>query len=183
MTLGLPLNLVLEVRLSHPKRGFPEVRQRLFLSKKRGESLDHVLMKLLAWLLLYDPALRIELSAEQHYKPDLVRLDERGEPLQWIDCGSTSLRKLDRIASRNRSTTIDIVKPTERELRLFKAAADHKVAHPERVRYFAFRDGFLAELGELVHSRHDLEATIGGDPETIGLTVDGTRLESPVVRL
>lgn len=182
--LDLKLQLVLEVQLHDPARGYPDVRERLFLTKKRGESLDHVLMKLLGWLLFYHPELKVEVSAEQHYKPDLVRFDERGAPLQWIDCGQTSLRKLDRIATRNRKTTIDIVKPTERELRLFKAAADARIERPERVRFFAFRDGFLDELAGLVQSRHALEAFVDAGPRSIELEIDGSaRLASPVIRL
>ena len=181
--LDLKLQLVLDVRLHHAARGVGDLRERVFLTKKRGESLDHVLMKLLSWLLFYHPELRIEVSADQHYKPDLVRLDERGAPLQWVDCGQTALRKLDRIASRNRKTTIDIVKPSARELRLFKDAADAKITRPERVRYFAFRDGFLDELAALIRSRHQIEATVEGDAASIALTVDGTLVSSPVVRL
>lgn len=181
--LGLKLQLVLDVRLHHAALGVSELRERVFLTKKRGESLDHVLMKLLSWLLFYHPGLRIEVSADQHYKPDLVRFDERGAPLQWVDCGQTALKKLDRIARRNRKTLIDIVKPTERELKLFKDAADSRIARPERVRYFAFRDGFLTELAGLVHGRHEVEATVVGDAEAIELAVDGVQLASPVVRL
>ncbi|MGC4123093.1 MAG: YaeQ family protein [Myxococcales bacterium] len=181
--LGLKLQLVLEVRLNHAALGVRDLRERVFLTKKRGESLDHVLMKFLSWLLFYHPELRIEVEADQHYKPDLVRFDERGAPLQWVDCGQTALKKLDRIASKNRKTLIDIVKPTERELRLFKDAADSKIARPERVRYFAFRDGFLNELAERVHGRHQVEATVVGDAEGLELVIDGVAISSPVVRL
>jgi len=186
--LGLTLKLVLDVTLHHAAGGWRGVEQRVFLTKRQGESLDHVLMKLCGWLLFYHPDLRIELSADQHYKPDLVRLDERGDPVQWIDCGHTALRKLDRIASKNRKTTIDIIKPVERELRLFKAAAEEKIARPERVRYFAFRDGFLEDLGAVVHGRHAVIATVEGAAEGLELVIDpGTSgeatIQTPVVRL
>jgi len=181
--LGLKLQLVLDVRLHHAALGVRDLRERVFLTKKRGESLDHVLMKFLSWALFYHPDLRIEVSADQHYKPDLVRLDERGAPLQWVDCGQTALKKLDRIASKNRKTLIDIVKPTGRELRLFKDAADSKIARPERVRYFAFRDGFLAELAELVHGRHEVDASVHAAAEAIDLVIDGVEVSRPGVRL
>ena len=181
--LGLKLQLVLEVRLDHAALGVRNLQERVFLTKKRGESLDHVLMKFLSWLLFYHPDLRIEVSADQHYKPDLVRFDERGAPLQWVDCGQTALKKLDRIASRNRRTLIDIVKPTERELKLFKDAADSKISRPERVRYFAFRDGFFNELAVLIHGRHEVLATVQGDTEAIDLVIDGVEISSPVIRL
>jgi len=186
--LDLKLQLVLDVTLHDAAAGWRGVEERVFLTKRRGESLDHVLMKLCGWLLFYHPELRIELSAEQHYKPDLVRLDERGDPVQWIDCGHTALRKLDRIASKNRKTTIDIIKPVERELRLFKAAADEKIARPERVRYFAFREGFLEELGTRVRGRHQLIATVTGAQESLDLAIDpetddATEISTPIIRL
>jgi uncharacterized protein YaeQ len=181
--LSLKLELVLDVRLNHAAAGWRDVRSRLFLAKKQGESLDHVLMKLCAYLLFYHPDLKVEVDASQHYRPDLVRLDERGDPVQWVDCGSTALRKLDRIASKNRKTTIDIVKPTARTLTLFKAAAEAKIERPERVRYFAFRDGFLNDLAAVIRSRHQLEATVLGDCESLEVSVDGQPFSSPIVRL
>jgi hypothetical protein len=51
------------------------------------------------------------------------------------------------------------------------------------VRYFAFRDGFLAELAELVHGRHEVDASVHAEAEAIDLVIDGVEVSSPVVRL
>jgi uncharacterized protein YaeQ len=181
--LGLRLQLQIELEIENEAVGARRASERLFLVKKPGESLEHVLMKLLSYVLFFDPGLEVEASAEQHYKPDLLRLDERGEPVQWIDCGSTSLRKLDRITQRNRRSFIDIVKPSERELRLFKEAADRKLERPERVRYWAFADGFLDRLAERIHGRHGVRARVDAARSRLELEVDGEPLATPIVSL
>jgi len=181
--LGLRLQLQIDLQLDNPAVGAQGVRERVFLLKKRGESLDHVLMKLLAYGLFYSPELKIEVSAEQHYKPDLLRVDERGEPVQWVDCGSTALRKLDRITRRNRKTVIDIVKRTERELRLFKESADERIDRPERVRYWAFADGFIERLGERVRGRHTLRMVVDEQRTRLVLWLDEELLETPIIHL
>ena len=180
--LGLRLQLQIDLEIDNAV-GVRGARARLFLVRKRGEWLDPVLMKLLAYVLFFHPGLQVEASAEQRYKPDLLRLDERGDPVQWIDCGSTALRKLDRITRRNRKTPIDIVKRGERELRLFKDAADRKIERPERVRYYAFADGFVERLGERLQGRHLVRAEVDAARSRLRLVVDGEPLETPVVRL
>jgi uncharacterized protein YaeQ len=177
--VGIPLRLNLDLRL-RPADG-AEVRTRLFLSKHAGESIEHVLMKLLAYALFYHPGLRVEVPVGQHHKPDLVRTDERGEPVQWIDCGETTLRKLERITRHNRRTRIDIVKPTARALGLYKDHADARLTAPERVRYVAFADGFLGELAARLSGRHTVEVDIAPGLASIQVTVDGEAVASPVI--
>ena len=51
------------------------------------------------------------------------------------------------------------------------------------MRYFAFRDGFLNDLAAVIRSRHQLEATVLGDCESLEVSVDGQPFSSPIVRL
>ena len=60
----------------------------LALHKEMGESYRHLALKMVSYFLFYHPELEIERSAQQHYKPDLLRVDAGGTPLQWIDCGT-----------------------------------------------------------------------------------------------
>lgn len=161
--MGLKLNLNIDLDITHMPLQVYGARERIFLRKTAGESLHHVMMKLLSYVLFYHHALLIEAYADQHHKPDLVRFNERGEPVQWVDCGQTSLQKLERISTRNRLTFIDIVKLTRGELSSYEQQARTRLSRPERVRYWAFEPGFVDALCELIQRRTQITATVSQD--------------------
>ena len=103
MELGIRRRYVLDVTLNNLYTQHFGVEHRLFLEKLAGESIQHVVMKLLTWLITYRPGLEIEMPIGEHYKPDLVRRDEAFQVTQWADCGQTSLTKLDAIVARHRA--------------------------------------------------------------------------------
>ena len=154
------------------------------LHKDLGETWGHVHMKLLSYLLFYHPELQIEVDADQHYKPDLLRKDERGNALQWIDVGSTSLKKLEKLVTKNKQTSIDIVKRTEKELRAYQQQAVRRLQKSaDRARFFTFDDGFLSQIEPHLQGRHDVTATITGSLEHLYLDVDGVSFETRIIQL
>ena len=153
------------------------------LARNPGETPEHIYMKLVSYFMFFHEDLQIEVSANQHYKPDLVRLDERGDPLQWIDCGSTALRKLEKLVVKNKRTHIDIVKRTENELRSYRLQAEKRLENVhDRVRFFAFDDGFIEGLIPHLESRHKVTATVMGEWEQLYLDVDGKSFETKIRR-
>lgn len=182
--LNVRLNINVELTLNHEPFHLYGELARVFLRKNRGESLRHVMMKFMSYVLLYHEDLLIEASADQHYKPDLVRFNLRGEPLQWVDCGKTSIHKLDRISRKNQETLIDIVKATPGELAAYHEQARERIALPERVRYWSFGGRFIDELGELLRGRHTVHATVTPGFERVYLLIDERfTLESEVTQL
>ncbi|MCB9794976.1 MAG: YaeQ family protein [Alphaproteobacteria bacterium] len=156
---------------------------RLTLFKKRGESYRHVVLKLISYGLFYHPELQVEVSAEQHHKPDLVRFNARNEPVQWVECGTTRRRKLDRISSRNRLTFIDIVKPSGGEMRQYALSCAGHLRHPERVRYFGFRPDFVPELTDRLYDHAHLILSVPGEAWTdLHVDLDGERISTPIER-
>ena len=178
--LQLRLSLNLELELHHGPSGRYGVQTRVILIKRRGESLRHVVMKLLGYLWFYHEELQIERSVDQHHKPDLVRVDEQGRPLQWVDCGQTSLRKLERISQRNRLTLIDIIKATPGELASYRLQAMRRLSHPERVRYWSVQDDGVARLEAALHGRHAIIATLDQDMRELYMLIDGQSLRLPI---
>src|SRR4051812_32320210 len=92
-----------------------KVREKLILVKADSELRAHIVLKLLAYLLFYEPELKIEIGVEMHYKPDLVVPGDYGIPKMWIDCGQISIRKAGSLATKLKTTRIIIVKETQRE--------------------------------------------------------------------
>ena len=180
MTLALRGKLRLDVVLNNAARGVVAHADRLILDKRVGESSAHVTMKFLSWCLWYAPDLRIEASVGQRYKPDLVRTAPHGDPIEWIDCGKTTLRKLDHISTHNADCVFRIVKPTLGEVRSYVAMADGRLRHPERVSFYAFDDYVVERLAEFLQTRHTLDVTVTGDAEHVYLLVDGKPLETAI---
>lgn len=180
MSLALRSRLVLEVTLHHGPTGRFDQRTRLFLAKQVGESMAHVAMKLLAWLLHHEDGLVVEASAGQHYKPDLLAADAQGRPRLWIDCGSTSIRKLGEIVRRNPDARFVIVKPYPLALRRYAALARTRLGALPQVRFTAFDDGFVDALAARLQTRHRIEATVPETADALYLEVDGAAMHTRV---
>ena len=80
----------------------------LVLVKRAEESVAHVVQKALLWALYLPayPSLRVEvpLAGGSRYKPDLLALDDAGEPIFWGECGVVAESKLRALLRRHRST-------------------------------------------------------------------------------
>lgn len=180
---GLRLSLNIDLTLNHQPKELYGLQRRVLLRKGARESSRHVMMKLMAMLMFYHDDLVIEGSAHQHYKPDLVRLNAQQEPVQWIDCGHTSIKKLNRITQRNHETTVDIVKATPGELAMYRREAQRQLRYPERVDYWSFERQFIRALGARVHGRHALVATVTPEMESVYLSIDGYEMHTPLIHL
>ena len=55
---------------------FPKKTKKIILIKTDNEARQHIVLKLLAFLIYYADNLKIEAEVGWHYKPDLVRLGE-----------------------------------------------------------------------------------------------------------
>ena len=171
----------LDMRLSHIPRGVSDHRERLFLEKYAGESRRHVAMKLASWVVWFDMEMMVEKAVGQRYKPDLVRLHPSGKPAEWIDCGKTSIRKLDHLTTHNDDCEMRIVKAQMSELRSYVSLASKTLRKPQRASFFTFERGFIDELASLLEGRHQVAATY--DAGTLYLDVDGATLHSEVLEL
>lgn len=80
--------------------------RQIVVVKKSYESTEHVVMKALIWAL-YLPTygdLTVEVAIGDKYKPDVVSLDERGEPQFWGEAGDVSTAKIKSLARRYKRT-------------------------------------------------------------------------------
>jgi hypothetical protein len=86
-------------------------RQVVFV-KKPVESTEHVVMKALIWALYLPqhPHLTVEVAIGDRYKPDVVALDDRGEPVFWGEAGDVSTAKIRSLARRYKRTHFALAK-------------------------------------------------------------------------
>lgn len=134
----------------------PGVREKLILVKEDLELREHVVMKMLAYLIFYDPRLKIEFSVDMHYKPDLVIPGEHGVPELWIDCGQVALKKVESLAQKLKTTRLIVVKPTKRELDSFRKVVDKKVQYAARVEYLSFEPGFVSGIAGALERKNEV---------------------------
>jgi hypothetical protein len=80
--------------------------------KKAYERSAHVLMKAFLWALYLPtyPDLVVEIRAGDRYKPDVVSLDDRGQPRFWGEAGHVGVDKVRSLARRYRDTHFAIAK-------------------------------------------------------------------------
>lgn len=119
---------------------------KLILVKELSELRNHVVMKLLSYLIFYTPELKVEASADMHYKPDLMIPGEHGVPQLWIDCGQVALKKIDALATKLKNTRVIFVKESKRELDVFKKMIDKKIDKGGRLEFLSFDAGFITQV-------------------------------------
>ena len=159
----------------------PKVDKKLILVKAETERRVHVVLKLLSYLLFYDPRLQIDVPVGMHYRPDLVIPGDHGVPVLWIDCGHIAKRKTESLAKKLRHTRFVIVKSTKHELGEFKKMVENKIDYGERLEYLAFENGFVDSIADALGRMND--ATLYAVMENvIGIALNDEVFESALFR-
>lgn len=146
-----------------------ERRSRVIFSSFVGESTWHVALKLLAYLIYRQRRPLVEYGVGQRYKPDLVVLRDDGRVRLWIDCGETSLRKLERVVTANPVARVVIVKDTLRRLEAYRVPAERAIPDQPRLLYLAFGDGLVEGLADAMRQRNRVRFAIGPAGLEVGL--------------
>lgn len=155
-------------------------RPRAIFSSGAGESTWHVSLKLLAYLLYRRREPQVERGVGQRYKPDLVVV--RGGVVRlWIDCGETSLRKLQRVVIGNPIARVVVVKDTRRHLEAYARLAEDAVRDTSRLIYLAFSDGLVDALAHALRQRN--RVSYRGGPAGLEVGLNGTVVRGALVHL
>lgn len=171
--MDLRRNLEIDLTITHEARGWYGSETTLHLVKRTGESFGHVAMKLLGYLLFFDPELAVEPTVDQRYKPDLARFGDRGRPIEWVECGKVAPRKLDRVVRRNDDATVAILKETPRKLDRFERAVGDLAEAERRVRGVAFEPGVVTDWADALERRHRLTAVVPPGQDHLFADLDG----------
>lgn len=134
---------------------------RVIFSSFPGESTWHVSLKLLAYLLYRRRDPLVERPVGQRFKPDLLVLGDDGRVRLWIDCGETSIRKLERVVARNPIALVVIVKDTVRHLESYRALADEALRDSSRVLYLAPDDALIDGMAAAMRQRNRVRFAMG----------------------
>ena len=138
------------------------------------------MLKFLSYLLCYRPGIKVEYRIEQHFQPDLIVEGEHFQPLLWVDCGNTALKKLDKVATKNHNCDIYIVKENEYQLRAYYQKAQKRVKHAERVQFICFEEKFVSALVDSLRRTNEVRVNQLEPSQYLSLTFNDQIYESAI---
>lgn len=95
--------------------------RKLILAAKPEEPPAHLALKLAAFVLCWednpivDPSAKHPALLNQEFRPDLMALDAGGGVALWVECGPTSLNKLEKLPRRFPHARFLVIKENPRE--------------------------------------------------------------------
>lgn len=146
------------VRFVSELRNHP-LPQKILLAKQPLESVEHVVLKLLAFTIFWHERLEIEPRLHDDnipFVPDLAQLDYELRPAKWIECGSTPAAKLDKLAVKVPQAEIWLVDRSVAELASAKAEMERLELRRKRYQLMAFDPATFDELARLFTDRNEL---------------------------
>lgn len=142
------------------------------LEQKDGESASHVLLKVLAATLYYEPGIVIEPNdVDPQYRPDLLIKRVDGFPATWIECGNVRTVKIDKLTSRYVDAQVVVVKRLAREVNDLRERCEKEVRRPYNLTYVGFDKDFVDNAANHVMGRNDCTAIISDD--TLQFIING----------
>ena len=132
------------------------------------ETSDHLLLKLAAFIFFHAQEPLVISSPQQHlalagqdFAPDLMQVDDTHQVTLWIECGKTTLHKLDKVTKRFRSARILMLLALPHEAR--QMAESLEAEGNTRIEVWSFRQGEFSRWKSLVREQNDV---IGEASET-----------------
>lgn len=126
--------------------------RKVILASQENETPEHLALKLAAFVLFFNSNPLIDVSLKhpaivgQEFRPDLLALNESREIKLWVECGTVTSHKLDKLTRRYRNARILVLKETLHEAEtLRKTMEKHKVQGRDRVEIWAFPNQIFQE--------------------------------------
>src|SRR5213083_3408197 len=88
---------------------------KIIVGQKENESVKHVMLKFLAYVLFYRERIQIEPRLPDEtipFEPDVIQLDYSLRPSLWVECGECGVGKLHKLAVKVPEAEIWILKPS-----------------------------------------------------------------------
>jgi uncharacterized protein YaeQ len=155
-----------------------ELPPKIIIGRQDTETLVHVALQFLAYLIFFRPRLQIRANLHMDsipFVPDLVELDYELRPKLWVECGECSAGKLHKLAVKAPEAEIWIMKrsPAAAE-QLFQAMAKEELRR-DRYRILALDAELVDEFCALLQPRNEL-LWVSGEFDPPGLQFDFNQL-------
>lgn len=156
---------------------------KIIIGRQETETLAHVALKLLGFLIFYRERLQVEANLHQDdipFVPDLVQLDYMLHPKLWVECGECSVQKLHKLAVKVPDAEIWIVKRSLAEAEQLRQAMAKAELRENRYQILALDHEMFEEFCGLVHNRNELVWIRGEfDPPGVQFDFNGLWFDAP----
>lgn len=139
---------------------FDGLQKQLLVFPVMQETVDHLLLKLAAAILFYrldpllSPTLQHPALREQEFIPDLLHVNDRNEVTLWMECGKTTVHKMEKTAKRYRDARLVMLADHPIEGR--QIAANLPDEKWNRWEILAFQHGEFGRWKQMVKETNDI---------------------------
>jgi uncharacterized protein YaeQ len=151
---------------SNVERGV-NITRSLVLSRHGAETLEHLTLRVLTWMLLYQEGLGFGSGVSQDDTADLVAHDLTGAVSTWVACGDISPRLARKIVQHNRQAQVHVVFAGRARRDAFVAAVQaERGERPrgwDRLTLWSIDEQLVAGLAESHDLRQSWTVTLVGD--------------------
>lgn len=166
---------------SHERRR--PLPRKILIAQHETETLVHIGLKLVAFLLFARERLQIETRLHNEnipFIPDLVQLDYELRPALWIECGECSLAKLDKLAVKAPEAEIWAVRRSLDEAEQLQHAMKKQALRRGRYGIVGLDAAFFEELCTHIQERNTVTWMTGDfDPATMQFDFNGLWFDTP----
>lgn len=156
---------------------------KIIIGQNETETITHVALKLLAFVLFYRERLQIEARLHNDhipFEPDLIQLDYQLQPRLWVECGECGVNKLHKLAVKVPDAEIWIVKRSPAAARHLFAAMEKGELRRDRYGLVGFDAALFDEVCGLLRERNELTWVSGEfDPPQMQFDLNGLWFDAP----
>ena len=129
-----------------------------FFRVSRGESIDHVLLKLIGYIMFSQYKPGIEKRVGWRYKPDLVAFNDSREINLWVECSQVSPEKIKKILHKFPLVRLIVLKLKNKDAQNFSKLFVTEKSKGAKLEIIGFEDEFMDLLCKKIYNRAQIKA-------------------------
>jgi len=150
---------------------------KIVVGQKENESVKHVMLKFMAYVLFYRERIQIEPRLPDDsisFEPDVIQLDYSLRPSLWVECGECGVGKLHKLAVKVPEAEIWIIKRSLADAELLYRAMEKEELRRSRYGLIGLDPAMFDEMCDLLNPRNQLTWFTGGfDPPHVQFEFNG----------
>jgi uncharacterized protein YaeQ len=172
--------LVFRLVLSNVDRGV-EREEPVNVARHPSETQDHVVLRMLAWCLLWQEGLEFGPGLSIPDTPDLWARDLTGRLVSWIECRAVESERLKKIVNGAGGTQVTFLVDSEKRAREMKQDLDGWKRVPANVSIHVVDHALVAGLAASEQRQQKWRVTVVGDHFYVD--ADGQSLDGAVTKV
>src|SRR5262245_52159807 len=152
----MPGKFIFDLHSEERRRPLPA---KIIVGQRENESVRHVMLKFLAFVLFYRERLQIEPRLPDdsiQFEPDIVQLDYTLRPVLWVECGDCGVSKLHKLAVKAPEAEIWVIKRSLAEAQGLHRAMAKEELRRDRYGLLALDPAMFDELCGMLGPRNRL---------------------------